>query len=703
MKTNEIAYASSNLYTSKDFPAYNPDSIIGTKGPQIYARMMLDDQVKSLLRFKQFAIVGRDWYFENTAEEGTPEYERNEEISDFFHRMIEDLTGEFSSKLVGILSALENGFSISEKIYTALDGKWIISNIKLRPFETFTFNIDPYGNIQSIEQNGNDEKIPIDKIIHFVYQPDFDECYGQSDLRAAYRAYWSKDVIIKFQNIHLERHASGFPYIITKSKPGDSLMAKLKNMLRNLSTRNAMILPGQYIEKFENFNPARTDAYEKAVSQYDKAIAKALLVPNLLGLSEQGATGSYSQSQTQFDIFTMVIEYIGRTLEDTLNEQMFRQVVDWNFGPGSFPRFKLNFESPTKKTELAKAWAELLSKGAITKTDADEAWLRVMMGAPDVDLEEVMEDPDLGGDQDSGAGGNRGATGPNTEDYQKREPIKVINYERLKKMFDTREQEAITSLNNACAPVLPSMIEQVVKIVGNKALKAIDPARIDNIAVKKSQVNNINKTIRVSLNATMEIAGKEAKAELPKSFAISPRLIGIGMDKGQLEKILSSMSMRATNDLTKTVQNAVRQEVINGIRYNKTLKDTIQAIESNTDIVSTLPKTDSAGRTVNIPSRLENIARTNTAVAINEARNNVFSDPDLKGFVVAYQYSAIMDDRVTDICASLDGRIQKDWGAYTPPNHFQCRSILIPVTEVDDWDGKEDRIPSSVNPAKGFS
>ncbi len=31
-----------------------------------------------------------------------------------------------------------------------------------------------------------------------------------------------------------------------------------------------------------------------------------------------------------------------------------------------------------------------------------------------------------------------------------------------------------------------------------------------------------------------------------------------------------------------------------------------------------------------------------------------------------------------------------------------CRSLLIPVTTVDDWNGKEDTIPASVKPQKGF-
>jgi len=55
----------------------------------------------------------------------------------------------------------------------------------------------------------------------------------------------------------------------------------------------------------------------------------------------------------------------------------------------------------------------------------------------------------------------------------------------------------------------------------------------------------------------------------------------------------------------------------------------------------------------------------------------------------------------SDICEHLNGKILRDFSGYTPPNHFQCRSILVPVTAIDGWDGKESPKPR-VQPHKGF-
>ena len=122
---------------------------------------------------------------------------------------------------------------------------------------------------------------------------------------------------------------------------------------------------------------------------------------------------------------------------------------------------------------------------------------------------------------------------------------------------------------------------------------------------------------------------------------------------------------------------------------------------NDTDIKQVLPEVDAAGRAINIPARLENIARTNTADAVNQARQALFNSPELRGFVQAYEYSAVLDDRTTEICEHLNGKILKDFGSYTPPNHFQCRSVLAPVTLVDDWDGQESAKPR-LEPQKGF-
>lgn len=103
---------------------------------------------------------------------------------------------------------------------------------------------------------------------------------------------------------------------------------------------------------------------------------------------------------------------------------------------------------------------------------------------------------------------------------------------------------------------------------------------------------------------------------------------------------------------------------------------------------------------------LRTTVRTTVAEAMNEARFAEATDPELEGYVVAFEYSAILDENTTEFCRYMDGRIYKAdnpvWNTHRPPNHFNCRSVLIPLTKLSQWDGKESD-PPELQPADGFT
>ena len=105
------------------------------------------------------------------------------------------------------------------------------------------------------------------------------------------------------------------------------------------------------------------------------------------------------------------------------------------------------------------------------------------------------------------------------------------------------------------------------------------------------------------------------------------------------------------------------------------------------------------------PSHATTIARTEMSKMYNAARLARYRSPENKGFVVALQYDAILDGRTTKVCRHLDGRIisidrQDLINEYSPPNHFQCRSVWLPVTKFEVW---EDNWSTSEEPQKGFT
>lgn len=79
---------------------------------------------------------------------------------------------------------------------------------------------------------------------------------------------------------------------------------------------------------------------------------------------------------------------------------------------------------------------------------------------------------------------------------------------------------------------------------------------------------------------------------------------------------------------------------------------------------------------------LENVYRTNYATAHSAGRYRAGQqDPS----VIYYEYVGVDDGRQTPICKQLSGTIKRKddlfWNTYYPPNHFQCRSQALEITE----------------------
>lgn len=117
----------------------------------------------------------------------------------------------------------------------------------------------------------------------------------------------------------------------------------------------------------------------------------------------------------------------------------------------------------------------------------------------------------------------------------------------------------------------------------------------------------------------------------------------------------------------RSLDGAVTSVLVNALQTGASIQDTIRALGR---VFPTFSK-----------ARLENIARTESVAAYNQGRLASFRD---NPFVFAVQFSAVLDNRTTDICRDRDGLIlgltDPRLEANIPPLHFQCRSTLVPIT-----------------------
>ncbi len=798
LSTNDAAWSEdSALYGPGDFEKYNPDDLIGRKGFGIYRKMMMDEQVKAVVKFKRDAITSRDYFFElDFDKHGISEEEASRRI-EINNAILNQMKGSFLDVLNNIMSSMYNGFSMNEKVFKLIDYDsttwWGLQAIKIKPFDTFYFKPDDYGNIIRLVQriSGRDQTLNLGKFIHFLHNPDVDEHYGQSELREAYRAWFSKDKIIKFRNIWLERHAGGFRWMQPKAgesiTPGSPVYVQMQDVLRRTQTGTSAIFPSSV--EFNVSYPTNQVGFKEAIQDNDLAIARALLVPNLLGITPAGQTGSFAQSDTQLDAFFWTIDADTGRLEDALNEQLFDELNQINFGDDAVPRFRFKPLSEKKKMELVGTWKELIDAGAVKHSESDEKHLRELLSFPeiideeqgsavatpsssaltgaqvesmvsvvikvgagelskesaknilvtafpiswetaDVILADVPEKPvpvtnpfpsqngpqptedDLDDDNPLLEDGDTGAQDEtiigkglvNIKAFQR--ALKRVDFSVISSTSDGVIDDGVDQMGLVMGQILDDAILRIKKDA--LGVNENDAAAIMKFKLNPKLVSKLRKVTKTFLREGWRLGTKHSKIEVDKA-----KKDEFGVDHERIQFIearyFDLKSFGITGKLNDDSLAIIKNLLLNGAKTGKTTGETIQLIYeafASAGLMSLADAKVALGAALGVTHpdhRLQTIVKTNTFEAINEARYAYFTDPSLGGFVEALEYSAILDLRTTQICRHLDGQIHSAdsevWKTYRPPNHFNCRSLLIPVTQMDTWAEDDDPL---MNPQQGF-
>ncbi len=680
--------ADSGYYEPYTLRPYNPDIIVQKKGDfSTYDNMRRDDQIKSVLWLKKYMVLSTGWEIE------TKDEDSQGEIVTFLTKVLTDLNKpDFGDALIGMLTQLDYGFSITEPVFTFNEeNKIYLKKLKTRAPHTFEFNTDKFGNLKNILQHTADEDITINpaKVIHMTHQSDFDNPYGTSDLQAAYRAWFSKDIMIRFWNIYLERF--GNPHVIA-TVPGNLKQTDkndLMDTLKNLQAKTGIRVP-EGVDLKLLFPPSGNTDFERAIDKHNMMISRSMLIPDLIGIGGKAVSGgSFALGEKHFEMFFMTIEKDKKGLERAINRQIIQPLCLWNFGlKEEYPEWKLNEIADKDKKDLLALWVDAV-KGKLWKpTDEEINHFRRKVKFPESDeIERVQEqapvisqegeDEEKEEDDDSKKKVKNMTFGREKQmiklNRQKTSYEKKVNFERIVDDFDTLNNDAYDLLT----PVFEKIKEGVLNTVESK--KMVEKAKIN-------QVNNFN----LKYLKDLQIAFRQILRNTYKlGFESAAREIALKKMSGHLpalfEKTIEERSFYLTGIESEEIKKKVRQAILDGIDKGSTTQDVVFELEKIFDVYK---RTQQAGIEI-LGHRLETIVRTNTIKAYNFGRRKMFESPDLDGFVKAYQFSAILDGRTTDLCNKLDGNKYKINDPYinqvTPSLHFNCRSLLIPIVEGEKF------------------
>jgi hypothetical protein len=436
----EVAFADPRrlFKGSEKHAAFNPSNLVGTRGLQLYDEMRRDDQVKAALAFKKQACLATGWDVMSPKGK-SPDWAPTRFMRYVLENM--DPTEIGSATLDGdlreILTALDYGFSVTEKLHVEIDsGEWQgmigLRSLKTRSPHGIQFAQDVYGNLadDGIVQAANNYspggRLPRNKFVLFTYDSRFGNPYGTSDLEAAYFHWWVKTQSTKWLAMLLERF--GIPPIFGLYNPsrytGGASLSELRAILTNLQAATTGIIPRPDKDALEFWAPGElaanaTRIFVPALEYMNSSIARAILMPSLIGMTSDTSQGSYARSRVHFDVFLLVVEAIRTDLEMVaMNHQVVRPLCDLNFPDlgGEYPIWKLLPLTDDLRIELVKEWGDLIGKTVVSRGPDDEEHIRKLLQFPEAQGEELpLPESILGGPNGSNNSQNGNGNSANSD------------------------------------------------------------------------------------------------------------------------------------------------------------------------------------------------------------------------------------------------------------------------------------------------
>jgi len=659
---------------------WNPDDLYQKEGNySVYEDMMKDDQVSVAMAVKKDLIIGSGWHI------ACEEEDQDEIKADLEVALGEDIETSFDDCLSDILTAYDIGFSVTEKQFkTRDDGTVTLKALKTRNPISWLLHQDKFGNVVRYEQQGTTREfadIDPNSIIHFVNAPRYGKPYGTSDLRAAYAAYFIKKQIIRFYAIFLEKAASPTPVAkYDRNIAQDSEIQKLHDTIKKLQTSSALTIPKDLEVEFLEQKGNSGDTYINGINMFNMFIGRALFVPDLLGFSGgEISGGSYALGEHQLKVFFKHIWRRRRSLENLINAHIVKPIVTWNHGfLDNYPKFKLNPIDESVATENAKLWLEAV-KGKAWKPSLEEInSFKRIIDFPETSEEEweeqqqdaieeaaAMAETLKGGEPK--ADEEKNAAPPAKEDkeaFAKAYNLpdgdyhKKTNFRAIEKQLDSNLDLFLAKTSPLIKSVIDGFAARLRKLNLSNAQKL---ESLEKLALPKADLKRLEKLLDSSFAEAFDRSREMAHGEIFKTtFAVQPA--------PEFLKTLEEEDYNFIRDWEYQLTKKARTEIIAAVKDGRPISSVI-------DIMAGEGATEAA-------AAVERYARTKFTEVTNKGRLDYFKST---GVVGAYQYSAVLDAQTTHICRGLHSKVFKAGTEPVPPLHFNCRSLLIPITNFEVW------------------
>jgi hypothetical protein len=190
------------------------------------------------------------------------------------------------------------------------------------------------------------KKVPISKCVWFAPDAKFGNVFGLSRYKPVYQAWYWYLILIQFMLKYLERR--GGPTTLAKVPKGTTIDAsgrKRDNMdlgleMANSVSGNSCVAVSSEVYRDTNVPKWNIDTIEDsqrgemfldALSFLNTQKFRALQLPDKVGVAEGSSTNATAENNT--DIHLLDEEALIQKLEDTINNQVIPDIIEYNFMP----------------------------------------------------------------------------------------------------------------------------------------------------------------------------------------------------------------------------------------------------------------------------------------------------------------------------------------------------------------------------------
>ncbi|WP_435924822.1 phage portal protein family protein [Paenibacillus sp. DYY-L-2] len=674
----------------------NPDIILKKTGKsaEIFEEMKTDAHVWAELTKRKSGVLSKDWDVLPASDD-----KRDLEIAAFVKETFERLN--FDQDMRQMLDAVFAGRNIHELIWTERDGHWTIANMKDRPIEYFTFDID--GNLRFLKSSADieGEPVPPGKFLTVVHESGDDHNpYGVALATKCFWAWQFKKHGFKFWAIFMEKY--GMPTAIGKYQPGTSQadQDRLLDALVSLVQDAAVAIPANSSVDFIEAGDAKGDAHEAFLRFCNAEISKAILGQTLT--TELPTGGSFAASKTHEGVKDEIIEADAKMLMSAINTDLIPFLVAFNFGEvESYPFFHISYETE----EVHKEWVErdekLVNMGVPISVDYFyEKYNIPRPGKDDVLVKkaEVAPSP-LFAEQ------NVSQKARKTHDHDRE--LHVVQFaasedDQLERA-DQLQLLFARSVDTA-QPIVRRMWNHLVQQVrewqdfGAADVKRLQPDR-DAIAELAELMNRTGIVAYAMGEYGAHLDYLKAEREGSASFADEDdeltykviakpvkfeeairyfsQLMPLNIEQyRKLNEELKAKHFTLAGVQSQDMVRAIHEALLASLEQGTTFDDFLKAVNA---------KAEALGIAEADPWHMETVFRNQIQTAYETGQYEKLQQPEMADMFPFYRYSAVLDSGTRASHRAMNGLIaHRDdpiWQEWWPPNGHRCRCGVIAINK----------------------